>query len=47
VKKSEISNVKFSLRKEEKLESVEVGSGKTKRLMRNTTSRDLKNNSAV
>jgi hypothetical protein len=47
VKRSEISGVKFSLRKDEALSSVAVGTGKTKRDLRNTTQRDLKINSSV
>lgn len=46
LKKNEISNVKFSMRKNETLNSIEVGTGSTKRTMRNTTSRDLKVNSS-
>jgi nucleosome binding factor SPN SPT16 subunit len=46
VKKSELSLLKNSLRKKEKLDGLEVGSGPTKRVVRNTMMRDLKNNSA-
>jgi len=46
VKKSELSLLKDKLRKKEKLDVVEVGSGPTKRTVRNTMMRDLKNNSA-